>query len=118
LLLTRPHELWSLSSPNKKYSVQITQKRVFPFIDSESVHLSASFGDEILIKEKLLYAGDFMDDDFIERYPNFSWLSESVLKIGRVQDRQADNIIVSSGLSRIKYLLIETYRQKFIVLDV
>ncbi|MEP6818649.1 MAG: hypothetical protein ABJA18_03890 [bacterium] len=111
-------EITSTSSPNNKYTVRISQERPLPGIE-RYVYLNVARGGESLLKRKLLYTGDMLDDEFNGLYPNHSWLSESILRIGRGDGAQSDTIQISNNSSaRIKYLLIETYEDKFILLDV
>jgi hypothetical protein len=93
------------SSPDGTYTVSISQQRPFPFHERHVV-LNASRADAAIVQRKLLYTGDFMDQDFTALYPRSSWASESVLRIGQVEDAADDT------------LLIETYRDKFILFDV
>ncbi len=112
------HEISSTSSPNNTYTVQISQERSFPYI-GRYVYLNASRSGEPILKRKLLYTGDFLDQEFNSLYPKHSWLSESILKIGRGEGAQSDALQISNNTSyRLKYLLIETYEDKFILLDV
>src|SRR5437763_1872561 len=82
LSISFAREISTTLSPNNKYMVQISQSRSFPFI-GRYVYLNASRAGEPVVRSKLLYTGDFMDDEFKSLYPNYSWLSESILKIGR-----------------------------------
>jgi hypothetical protein len=108
-------ELRSIESPAKRYSVKITEKR---FLIEHAVYLNANRASEPLVKGKLLYTGDFMDNEFGDLYPNYSWRSESVLKIGRSIKPDLDNLrVVNETPNRIAYLLIETYDDKFILFD-
>jgi len=118
-IITAPRELLSISSPRSKYTVQISERRVFPFIDSESVYLDASAGGKAFLRGKLLYQGDFMDSDFTDKYPTYAWRSESVLKIGQREVKQLDSLQIANQTPvPLKYLLIETYEDKFVIFDV
>ena len=111
-------EITSTSSSNNKYTVRITQERPLPG-GERYVYLNVARGGEPLLTRKLLYTGDLLDSEFNNLYPNYSWLSESILKIGRGDGAQSDTMQISNNSSeRIKYLLIETYEDKFILLDV
>ena len=60
-----------------------------------------------------------MDQDFTVLYPMSSWASESVLRIGQVEDAADDTLrVTNDSMHRLTYLLIETYRDKFILFDV
>ena len=108
----------STSSPNNKYTVQISQERSFPYIE-RYIYLNVSRSGELLLRRKLLYTGDFLDQEVNSLYPNHSWLSESILKIGLGEGAQSDAFQISNNTSyRLKYLLIETYEDKFVLLDV
>ncbi len=109
-------ELHTTESPAKRYSVKITQKR---FLIERAVYLNANHANEPFVRGKLLYTGDLMDSEFGDLYPNYSWLSESVLKIGRSVGPDSDNLrVVNETQKRIAYLLIETYDDKFVLFDV
>src|SRR5882724_986030 len=111
-------EISSTSSPNNKYTVQISQERPFPAFE-RYVYLNASRTGEPFLKRKLLHTGDFLDQGFNSLYPTHAWLSESILKIGRGEGAQPDALQISNNTSyRLKYLLIETYEDKFVLLDV
>jgi hypothetical protein len=111
-------EISHTSSPNHKYTIQISQERPFPGIE-RYIYLNASRNGEPFLKRKLLYTGDFMDQEFDSLYPNHSWLSESILKIGRVVGAQSDTLEIWNSTSyKLKYLLIETHEDKFVLLDV
>jgi hypothetical protein len=118
LSLSFGQEISSTSSPHNKYTVQISQERRFPGIE-RYIYLNASRSGEPFLRSKLLYTGDFLDQEFNSLYPNHSWLSESILKIGRGEGAQSDALQIWNNTSyRLKYLLIETYEDKFVLLDV
>lgn len=111
-------EISSTSSSGSRYTVQITQERPLPGTE-RYVYLNASRGGEPFLKRKLLYTGDFLDSEFKELYPNNYWSSESILKIGQAQGEETDGLRISNETSRrLKYLLIETYGDKFVLFDV
>jgi hypothetical protein len=60
-----------------------------------------------------------LDNEFNSLYPKQSWLSESVLKIGRDEGVPNDNVQISNETGhRLKYLLIESYEDKFVLMQV
>ena len=59
-----------------------------------------------------------MDESFTQLYPNYSWLSESILTIGRREAPVTDKLEIVNGPNHLKYLLVETYDDKFILFDV
>jgi len=60
-----------------------------------------------------------MDQDFTVLYPMSSWASESVLRIGQVEDAADDTLrVTNDSMHRLTYLLIETYRDKFVLFEV
>src|SRR5438046_10018124 len=77
--------LSSAGSPNRKYKVEISQKRDAAGIE-RYVYLSAYRNGEQFVRNKLIYTGDLLDNDFRDLYPNYSWASESILKLGRKVD--------------------------------
>ena len=108
--------LHATESPAKRYYVKITQKR---FLIERAVYLNVTSASDSLVTGKLLYTGDFLDNDFRDLYPNYSWLSESVLEIGRSGKPNADNLrVINETGKKIAYLLIETYDDKFVLFDV
>ncbi len=111
--------LASTLSPSGRIRVEIAQRRD-PRGYERFVYLNASRNGDRFIEDKLLYTGDPLDDDFRNLYPNYSWLSESILKIGRrPSEIQANGLrIANETASRINYLLIETYQDKFVVFEV
>ena len=106
----------STESPSQGYKVEITQKR---FLIERAVYLNAYKDGEPLVTRKLLYTGDFLDGDFRELYPNYSWLSESALNIGQRVWTDSDALrVVNESQNRINYLLIETWDNKIVLFDV
>lgn len=109
----------STLSPNRKYKVEISQKRDAAGIE-RYVYLNAYRNGEQFVRSKLIYTGDTLDNDFGDLYPNYSWASESILKLGRkVDETQSNRLQITNESSKgISYLLIETYRDKYVVFDV
>jgi len=106
-------------SPNRKYKVEISQKRDAAGIE-RYVYLNAYRNGEQFVRSKLIYTGDTLDNDFRDLYPNYSWASESILKLGRkVDETQSNSLQITNESSEgISYLLIETYRDKYVLFDV
>src|SRR5437660_5332856 len=115
LLLPSGAQLSFASSPNKRYSVQIYQTRPAFFGLERYVYLKASREGTVFLTGKLLYTGDFLDQDFNDLYPSNSWVSESILKIGQPDGEHPDTLHISNGSLQVKYLLIETYVDKFVL---
>jgi hypothetical protein len=111
--------LSSAASPNRKYKVEISQKRDAAGVE-RYVYLNAYRNGEQFVRNKLIYTGDFLDHDFSDVYPNYSWVSESILKLGRkVDETQSNGLrITNVSANRISYLLIETYSDKYVLFDV
>ena len=111
-------DLSSAASPNQKYQVEISQKRILGF--ERFVYLSAYRNGGQFVRNKLIYTGDSLDNDFRDLYPHYSWPSESILKLGRKADETQSNGLRIRNLSphRINYLLIETYLDKYVLFDV
>jgi len=110
--------LATTSSPGGTYTVRISQQRRLP-IGERYVALNASRAGAAIVQRKLLYTGDFMDGEFAALYPRFSWASESVLRIGQVEDADDDTLrVTNDSMQRLTYLLIETYRDKFVLFEV
>ncbi len=111
--------LSSASSPNRKYKVEISQKKDAAGVE-RYVYLNAYRYEEQFVRNKLIYAGDFLDNDFRDLYPNYSWASESILKLGRKVNETQSNGLRIKNLSpnRISYLLVETYSDKYFLFDI
>ena len=106
------------ASPGGTYTVSISQQRRLP-IGERYVALNASRAGAAIVQRKLLYTGDFMDQDFAALYPRSSWISESVLTIGQVEAGADDVLrVTNETVRRLTYLLIETYSDKFVLFDV
>ena len=103
-------QLASSSSPKNRYVVRIDQRRMFPGIE-RYVYLNASRDGKPFLTGKLLYTGDFLDNEFRDLYPNYSWLSESILKIGQPDSQQSDTLHITNNSTQLKYLLIENLRK-------
>lgn len=112
-----PQRLAATSSPARKYTVRISQRRTFPLFE-RYVYLFASRDGNSFINGKLLFTGDFMDEDFTQLYPNYSWLSESILTIGRRETPATDKLEIVNGPNHLKYLLVETHDDKFVLFDI
>jgi hypothetical protein len=111
--------LSSAVSPNRKYKVEISEKRDAAGIE-RYVYLSAYRNGEQFVRNKLIYTGDLLDNDFRDLYPHYSWASDSILKLGRKVDETKPNGLRITNVSskRISYLLIETYQDKYVLFDV
>ncbi|HET6890463.1 MAG TPA: hypothetical protein VFH31_05120, partial [Pyrinomonadaceae bacterium] len=111
--------LSSSVSPNHRYRVEVLQNRDFAQVERR-VYLNAYRKAEQFVRDKLIFTGDLLDDDFRNLYPNYHWISESILKIGRnPAETQTNRLTVTNeSSSRISYLLIETYRDKYVLFDV
>jgi hypothetical protein len=109
--------LTSTISPAQKYRVDITQK--YKGIE-RYVYLVAYRNDEQFVPGKLLFTGDQFDGAFLSRYPEYSWVSESILKVGQAtDDPQSNGLRIANRTSKqIRYLLIETYEDKYVLFDV
>jgi len=111
--------LATTESPNRKYKVEISQKKDAVGVE-RSVYLSAYRNGDQFIRNKLIYTGDLLDDDFRDLYPNYSWASEGILKLGRkLENTQSNGLSVANvSPNRISYLLIETHQDKYVLFDV
>ncbi|MDQ3474588.1 MAG: hypothetical protein M3447_12715, partial [Acidobacteriota bacterium] len=111
--------LSSTQSPKRKYRVEISQKRNSAGIE-RYVYLNAYRNGERFVRSKLIYTGDVLDNDFRDLYPDYSWTDDSILKIGRnLAETQSNSLrITNETHDRISYLLIETYRDKYVLFDV
>jgi hypothetical protein len=103
------------SSPSNRYALEIFQTR---FGIERYVYLKASRDGTVFLSGKLLYTGDFLDNDFNDLYPHNSWLTESIVKIGQPDGDSSDKLHISNGSRQVKYLLLETYFDKFVLFEV
>jgi len=116
--------LFSTISPNQHYRVDITQSRSFPF-DERAVFLNARRDGKPLVRRKLLYTGDFLDNDFKDLYPNPRFRSESVYELGSVElgnqgmrERSGDLRIINETSRDVAYILLETGWYKLVTFDI
>ena len=116
--------LFSTVSPSQHYRVDITQSRMFPF-DERAVFLNARRDGAPLVRRKLLYTGDFLDNDFKGSYPNPRFRSESVYELGSVElgneglrERRGNLRIINETSRDVAYILIETGWYKLVAFDI
>jgi hypothetical protein len=109
--------LASSVSPDDSYHVEVTQKRKGL---ERYVYLNVSRNGQSFVRNKLLYTGDQLDNDFRNLYPSYTWISNTILKVGQtVSGTQANEVeIKNETASPIRYLLIETYRDKYVLFDI
>jgi|SRR5215467_3545831 len=113
--------LYATSSPDGKYRIEILQTRDF-MLNERSVYLTAHRNGKKIVNRKLLYTGDFLDDDFRGLYPNPRWTSNSTLELGfsnENQDERSSQLKVTNEASNsLSYVIIESSLWKAIILDV
>jgi hypothetical protein len=112
-------KLYSTESPANQTKVEIVQEN---YLIERRVYLNAYQNEKQFVNQKLLYTGDWFDGDFKSRYPDNSWSSDSILRIGR-NAKDAENIfgsikVTNNSANRISYLLIETTDNKIVLFDV
>ena len=114
----QPTALGRTESPHRRYKVEIVQKR---FLLERAVYLEAYRDGEPIVRRKLLYTGDVLDSDFRDLYPNYSWTSESALRIGSEvagDEAQATLLtVVNESPDRLSYLLVEAAWNKIVLFD-
>jgi len=114
-------ELYSTSSPDGQYKVEINQVRGFPLLDRH-VHLTARRNGTTIVNRELLYTGDFLDGDFRELYPNPMWPSNSALELGyddaKPEVRSSELKITNQTSNTLEYVLIESSLRKLLLLEV
>ena len=119
LVISQSYVLHSTESPNKRYIAEITQKG---FFIERAVYLNAYRNGEQFVHRKLLYTGDFLDNDFRDLYPKYAWASESILRIGinidETENKFSSIKIVNESPDQIGYVLIETSGNKIVLFDV
>lgn len=111
--------LYLTDSPHKRYRVEIVQRWL---LAERAVYLDAYRDGRPTVRRKLLYTGDFLDDDFRGLYRDYSWIGESALRIGSEMtagDAQSSRLnVTNESPSRLSYLLIEAGPNKIILFDV
>ena len=103
-------------SPEHRYQVEIVKRQFFV---EHAVYLNAYRGQDRVVNRELLFTGDFLDAGFQERYPNYLWVSENILRIGRndVAERASEIVVSNESASAVSYLLLETMGDKAIIFD-
>ncbi|HEX5081419.1 MAG TPA: hypothetical protein VFY40_05200 [Blastocatellia bacterium] len=109
--------LVSSLSPQGEYRVEVSQEKGR---FERFVYLNAYRDGQTFVRNKLLYTGDHFDEEFSDLYPNYSWVSDSILKIGKsVAEPQPNKVTIKNETpNQISYLLIETYQDKYVLFDV
>lgn len=118
LRTTRATVLYRTDSPHQRYRVEIVQRRL---VGERAVYLDAYRDGEQTVRRKLLYTGDFLDGPFLDLYSNYSWTSESALRIGSettTNEVQSPLKVVNESPSRLSFLLIEAGWNKIMLFDV
>ncbi len=112
-------KLYTTESPIKQFKAEIVQKH---FLIERRVYLNAYQNGKLIVNQKLLFTGDFMDSSFESRYPDYAWSADSILRIGRNAKDAENNFdvikITNDSPNRISYLLIETSDDKVVLFDI
>jgi hypothetical protein len=120
LVSSAQSRVWlSTSSPNKTYTVQLTGREFRPKVPG--VEHEARFnllkGSEPVVKNAYVDSYDWFDSDFAEMYPEHEWVTESVLRFGRLtkSEQRIDSLIVSNRTDKpVRYLKITVGDMLFI----
>lgn len=109
--------LVSSASPKGAYRVEVSQKKGG---FERYIYLNAYREGQVFVRNKLLYTGDLFDEDFRGLYPTYSWLADSILKIGQdIAEAQMNEVTIKNETpNQITYLLMETYGDKYVLFDV
>ena len=105
---SKERQLTSATSPDRSYSLVITYSKPWYWIDSYAF-LNVQRGTMSIVKEKLIYQGDFMDGDFDEHYRGTrEWVNESSFRIGKqaIEDNVVLEVINSSQTDH-KYVRLD-----------
>ena len=104
------------ASSNHKYKVEIIERQFFV---EHAAYLNAYRDGGRFVNRKLLFTGDFMEGGFQEIYPDYTWLSENILRIGEnaVAEQRREIIVANESASTVSYLLLETIGSKAIIFD-
>ena len=103
-------------SPQGGYKVEVVKRR---FIAEDAVYLNAYRGGDCFILRKLLFTGDFLDSNFQDLYPTYSWISENTLQIGQgsVPEKMVEVSVANETETHLSYLLLETFSNKLVIFD-
>ena len=120
LVSSAQSRVWlSTSSPNKTYTVQLTGRKFRPKVPG--VEHEARFnllkGSEPVVKNAYVDSYDWFDSDFAEMYPDHKWVTDSVLRFGRLakSEQSIDSLIVSNRTDKpVRYLKITVGDMLFI----
>jgi hypothetical protein len=109
----------STSSPNNTYTVQLTGRKFRPKVPAieHETRFNLLKGSEPLVKDAYVDSYDWFDSDFAEMYPEHKWVSESVLRFGRLanSEQSFDSLIVSNRTDKpVRYLKITVGDMLFI----
>ncbi len=100
------------SSPNETYTVEFQGNKyapTIPFVDHETRFNLFKEG-QYIVKGGYVDQYDWFDSDFAGMYPEYRWVTESALRIGKdisYSEKSTDSLIVVNKTSRsIRYLRI------------
>lgn len=111
--------LGTYASPDGIYRLEIFQQRYPVLLNERYVYVNVDHGGAPAVRHKLLYTGDFLDDDFRALYPRVAWRTPSIIEIGQEASGHASRLTVANETDKvIRYLLIETIREKLLLLNV
>ena len=113
--------LYSTSSPDRKYKVEIVQRRDLTLYE-RWVYMTALRNGKTIVYRKLLYTGDILDNDFRDLYPGPRWVSHSILELGdldsRPDERTSELKIANETSSTLSYVLVESGLRKVVIFEV
>ena len=119
--IVRGEVLYSTSSPDGKYKIEIVQTRDFTLYE-RWVYMTALRNGRTTVNRKLLYTGDMLDGDFRSLYPNPRWTSNSTLELGDLDfspdERTSELKVMNETSSILSYVLIESGWRKLVILEI
>ena len=103
----------SIASPDKTYLLHLKGHETRPFLPiiEHSVYFDVFRNKELDLRNRSLHSGDWFDPSFKDLYPQYNWVSNSVIRFGReaIDEDKYDSLIVSNDSNQpINYLRIQS----------
>lgn len=115
--VTSSFEIYATTSPDGAYQVNFVQERWFLLLE-RYVYLNVNYQGIPLIENERLFRGDWLEGELHDYYPDKFWKEPNVFVIGDGERIPAESIeIKNTSHIAIKYMLIETYREKILIFN-
>jgi hypothetical protein len=117
VILINERSLFKLDSPDGFYNVAAYQQRGMIMVERH-VYLSVRSRETAFLEDEHIFSGDWLEGEFSDYFPEKRWISNNILKIGVENGHPPDSFEIKllDGV-KLKYLLVETYTDKFIVIN-